>query len=359
MNYEPSSDQRQCEPKNISKRAETLSYIFLGVASLGIISNILLIIFFKQSAMSLSGVIFHFQMLALLPQIGSKMEGDGIDFIRNLKFLMFSFKELQFEWTFLGYYDIKSQFGYPQQNKYLYLINLESASSIVNLYSILWISGVVTIMFSIGAFLAFTNISKTVGNKIISLTCIGGIKLFMFSFVFILLASLSEITESKNFENDLESFIISCGIILSCIGFMISSVYAWILALKRDDSQMPSWTSGFFGGMKEGARPRFFIIIWIFRKIVLVSLIQLLGEFSNMAKCGIFITAQLIYIGSLVMLSPFSSLKDSILEVFGEIAFLSLIPSSIYLSPLSSDLDHTMIYLSITGIFTTVTIGKS
>ena len=284
MNYEPSSDQRQCEPKNISKRAETLSYIFLGVASLGIISNLLLIIFFKQSAMSLLGVIFHFQMLALLPQIGSKMEGDGIDFIRNLKFLMFSFKELQFEWTFLGYYDAKSQFDYPQQNKYLYLINLESASSIVNLYSILWISGFVIILFSIGIFLFYTQISKILGSKMISLTSIGGIKLYMISFVFILLASLSEITESTNFKNDLEPFIISFGIILSCIAFMILSTYAWILTLKEGNLQISSWTSGFFGGMKEGARPRFFIIIWIFRKIVLVSLIQLLGEISNLNK---------------------------------------------------------------------------
>jgi len=298
-------------------------------------------------------------MLALLPQIGSKMEGDGIDFIRNLKFLMFSFKELQFEWTFLGYYDAKSQFDYPQQNKYLYLINLESASSIVNLYSILWISGFVIILFSIGIFLFYTQISKILGSKMISLTSIGGIKLYMISFVFILLASLSEITESTNFKNDLEPFIISFGIILSCIAFMILSTYAWILTLKEGNLQISSWTSGFFGGMKEGARPRFFIIIWIFRKIVLVSLIQLLGEISNLNKWGILVAVQLIYIGSLVMLSLFSSLKDSILEVFGEIAFLSLIPSSIYLSPLSSDLDHTMIYLSIIGIFTTVTIGKS
>ena len=293
-------------------------------------------------------------MLALLPIFGNKMDEDGVDFLRSLKFLLFSFKELPNNWVFFGFNNLFSIFDYSQDDDYLNLINLDSGSSIVNCYSIIWISILIAILFGAAIIISSNPKHAQFGIQAVNSLSRVSIRLFMFSLVFILLTSASEANNYGRISKGFVSYIL-----LGIWGvFLLLSIYSWILRLKGDENQRVAITSEFFQGIKNNSWSRLFIILWILKRIILISFIIFMNNLQNMLKLIFLTSGQLIYIFCIIQLSPFLTLKDNILEVLGEGSYLLLIPLTFYYKPSISVVDHTIIYWAINSLYTSIIIGN-
>jgi cysteine-rich repeat protein len=214
VGYIPRYDQRTCIVDNYSSGVKLAVYIYLAVTAVGMVFNAFSMKMFGHSSHSLLQPIYQLQMYLLLPLLATMGEST-VDFLRSFKILLFSFVQVPTNIVFFSYDTAFDSFGYPQSNPYLYLLDLRSNSSMVNTYNYIWVVMVLAIWLGIivGLFLySFeyepesrrTKFLKSAIKFTISKLCI---RLFMISFVFILLACVSEIMEFERFVDGFVSYV--------------------------------------------------------------------------------------------------------------------------------------------------------
>ena len=131
-----------------------------------------------------------------------------------MKILLFSFKELPSNWVFFSYETMFSKLDYSQRYPYLYLVNFESGSSMVNLYSIVWIALVFGVIFSLSILAYYRTKISDFGSKMIRIMSRISIRIFLLSFVFIFTSSFAEVYDFKRLSKGFFSYLCSliiCG----------------------------------------------------------------------------------------------------------------------------------------------------
>lgn len=185
-----------------------LAIIYVCFVFTAIFFNFLTVITSKYYYQSLFSLINQVQLIILLPLIGEFVPSKLIDFNRVLSSLMGSFAEISKHFIPMFFNSIED-YDYKQSNWYLYLIHIESASS---MYSI---SGLIFLLFIMSLIHGFVYVINDVSlekkdeskcssavHSLITWMTIGSyIRLYLFSFTFLLLISISEV-QSKNSRLD-------------------------------------------------------------------------------------------------------------------------------------------------------------
>jgi hypothetical protein len=112
---------------------------------LALIINIIAVFYFGGSSFVILGIIYQVQILMLLPLIGIDFGEDVIDFYRFIDQILFTFKFIPDFVVFFGF-QIFDDYHYPQNDWYLYLINMTSRSSLVNTTELLWVVSILAVL---------------------------------------------------------------------------------------------------------------------------------------------------------------------------------------------------------------------
>ena len=107
--------------------------IYLFILALGILVNLLSIFKFSSSSHSLLGVVYQVQIFMLIPLFNLDVGTDVIDFYRYIHDTLFTFNFMPNALVFLSKDDIFDQFRIEQDNWYLFLMDIENGSTLVNM----------------------------------------------------------------------------------------------------------------------------------------------------------------------------------------------------------------------------------
>ena len=186
----------ECKTKDISWKIYSISYAFISVLCFGIALNLSLVVFFGYSPINLLNVVYQMQIYMLIPLMNIDVSEELINFYRTLSNMLGSFFFLSKDSNFFGNSWRFEKHHFDQPSWYLYLMGFESGSSVINLQYFLWFLTIYTFVISclspIYALLKILKWDNRVVNFIKKVCEISifriYIRLFFFSFVFILIS---------------------------------------------------------------------------------------------------------------------------------------------------------------------------
>lgn len=122
--------------RDITSNIRNADYSMGAVIVAGMVFNVITAVASSSSPQSSLTMLNSVQLILLLPLIGTYLSANTLDFIRGMKFCLFSF-DLMPESLFSS---TKSYVNFEQNNTYLYLIGLESGSTLLNIISVIGVS---------------------------------------------------------------------------------------------------------------------------------------------------------------------------------------------------------------------------
>jgi hypothetical protein len=120
----------------LSRSAEAMRAMAAAALLLGISSSVLTAMMSSGSSSSSFGMMNQLQLIIVLPLLGSYIPFKVMDFIKAMNDSMFTFGFIPSENTTLVNY-IDEKYSFDQPNTYLFLLQLESGSAIVNVVNLL------------------------------------------------------------------------------------------------------------------------------------------------------------------------------------------------------------------------------
>ena len=218
MGYEPSADKGDCVLKHISSRVKAYSYIYLAVMALGIIANVGSAYMYGSSWISSFGVIYQLQVMMMLPAAGVDFGEHVLQFYRMIYHLFFSFTFLPSSVTFFTMKNIVDYFEFPQTNWYLFALEFTDGSTIVNTRELLSVFLVIGIVYCVSGFsYSFTKEQEPDTNRFkyskkaydfVASSLV--MRVVLLSYMFMLIASLSELSHTKRISKGVVSYGIAC-----------------------------------------------------------------------------------------------------------------------------------------------------
>jgi hypothetical protein len=120
----------------LSRSAEAMRAMAAAALLLGISLNLLTALMSSGSSSSSFGMMNQLQLIIVLPLLGSYIPNKVMDFIKAMNDSMFTFGFIPSKDTTLVNY-IEGKYSFDQPNTYLFLLQLESGSAIVNVVNLL------------------------------------------------------------------------------------------------------------------------------------------------------------------------------------------------------------------------------
>lgn len=180
--------------------------------------NFFMFYYYKYSMYNMMSFVYQLQMFMLIPLMGVDVGEDIIDFYRYLHELLFSWEFLPNNIVFLGLENLFSRFHYVQPSWYLRLLYIDSGSSLMNMYDLIFVAALLlTLFLLVLPFNICTAAEEPDSNRAkffksardFILTRLF-VKLILVSFVFILICTVSEITHFKRITEGFTSYLASC-----------------------------------------------------------------------------------------------------------------------------------------------------
>jgi cysteine-rich repeat protein len=341
--YSQNYDKSGWVPSKIPTSIATASTLTSVVVALGISLSIVNALMNNSSISGSFSMLNAVQLILLLPLIGAYLPDDVLSFIRGMDFSLMNFDIFDF-------YDSKNidnQFGinfdFEQADPYLYLIGLESGSTLINMMKIVELSMIIP-MLHIWVAVAFWILKrrwdkskwyfKFISNLLKGMTFGVYIMQIYEIYIFAVLASLSEVKNSKQTTLSRRySRMIAITLIVLCCIFLLLSVYQWIKTFWNNNLKSMHYFIYFFSGIRGTWKARLYAMMFILRRSLLWSIVIFLDTKNGLFyKTLFFVTVQFLYLSLSIIIRPFSEVKDNICEIINEVVYTILWGSLFYLN---------------------------
>ncbi|CAI2380290.1 unnamed protein product [Moneuplotes crassus] len=330
LSYIPNENSRDCTPRKLSDNLNYFGFAYLLVMSIGIIANLLSFWQCKTPSYNTLGVVYYTQILMLLPLMNIDVGEDVIDFFRYTKDLLFSFNFIPNNLVFISHDDIFDKFHYKQENWYLYLLGFKSGSSISNATDFIFVMFLILMIAIIVIFLYLCGKDQEPDSDRFQFfrecknlfLCGIWLQIICTSYIFLLMISVEEVQTISSLNDNRTSFIFASCSILACVLLLIFSIYKWWECRLLESLNDLWYTKILFIGTKDYAPARFFIIVWLSRRLLFTSLALSTYEFDKNILFGILIIIQLAYLSYVAGVRPFKVFSDNFGEIFNEVFIL-------------------------------------
>lgn len=286
---------------------------------------------YKFSTQSLFTPLYHLQMLMMIPMFNIGFSQNIVDFYRATTDAFGNFFFLPRDFLYFGGADRVDGYDYHQYRPYLELIGLESGSVLSNtknfIFVLILLSIVIAILAPVQIFLKWKKPKDnefTKGYKwVFHLTAIRiPVRLFFLSYSFLILASLSEFAEPLNATYDPNSYSAAVIIYLICVALPIPVLIVWWKTVNVKDNKTLHYSKEFFVGLKDNYFARTYPIVWMVKRLFMMTFIIGFAKTNHVASLVICIILQLEYLVYYCAASPIKSKTYRTLEFFEEVMVL-------------------------------------
>ena len=313
---------------------QTATQAILGVGVGLSIGSSLLSMSSPQGAFSM---INQFQMLILIPMIGSYIPNDVVVFITGMDFALLSFDFIPFEKIpLIGY--IFEIFAYSQRFDYFSDIGLRSGSAFINqlkLMSIIFLTFLIHLCW-VPLFIISNKMNSGIFKWIIDklfkiMTFSIYIRCILEAFLLIWLSIVFEINAFRT-EDKVRS--ISLGLSFVFLVFIVFFFSLWIgLILKNYpafNQENVSYFSEYFEGLKLDLKSQIFPLLFMFQRAICWVLLIVGKNLNFYCKSGAFTIIQIWQLIYLLAARPFIKVKDMLIEVSNHFIYSALCSLLIY-----------------------------
>ena len=318
------------EDSNVATIAETTQAIIGTTAATTIIGSM-------SSMPSSSGnsiwiLVNQIQLILLLPMLNTYTEYKFRSYVKNFEFasMNFGFLRSSYSWPFLDS-QIK-KLDYEQAEMVFKDNGIESGSFLYNHYGFVKAIITMTLLNLIYVVLKFT-IFKELSQRNVIKKCLKFIskflhftiyvRLFIEALLFMFISSMLEISQLDSFINNLASYIISCFSLLF-ICMLVSLIVIHFFKFRRNSIEGSKYFEELYEGTKNKPVPKLYTFIFIFRRAISALSLVILRSLNVWIRCISFTSIQLASAIFTIVVKPFDSTKDNIIEVLNEVIFLIL-----------------------------------
>ena len=348
LGYDPSMDYTQCVGAQVPRDTKYLSTASLIAAILGMSTNVLVTTFSSSSSSSSSfGMMNQIQLVILLPLVGAYLPEKIYDYLKSMNASLFNLGFLPTN-NSPSVVSFKSMFDFKQPNSYLYLIGLESGSSLVNILNLTVVVGMVMCMHAVWLilFCIFRKVScctwlKNLNAKILKTLTFGFyIGVYCETYILFLLVDFSEIrytqtsgttrsgssggttvsttTNTMNFKSSIVSYVI-CGFMGL---FMLLTLWQWIKSRKPATFETQKYFTALLEGMKPKWICRSYYLVFLIRRTLFVAIIFFMQDIDMIYRIASFVAVQALLLIYILTLRPQDGFKENFIDVINETFYL-------------------------------------
>ena len=152
------------------------------------------------------------------------------------------------------------------------------------------------------------------------------IRLFMEAFLFMILSSIRELYlgSQLNSSQKIASFAMNFIIIIIWGGFIGIAIWQWRKSKNKEQFANQYYFNELFLGIKNNFRSRIYSILFLSKRILLVTVVILFEILPMIVKVIIFVMIECVSCITILKLRPFRRIKDNLIEIINEIFFLFL-----------------------------------
>lgn len=146
-------------------------------------------------------------------------------------------------------------------------------------------------------------------------------------FLFLMLMFLSNFNQYSNSDGVVKEYVslsFSIAIALFCTLIFIFTIYFWFRSRDTNYLENIKYFKGFFSGLKNTNKARTHWFMYFLRRILLWVIVVLLNSHLNY-KIALLLFVQLCYTVYNMIVRPFDSAKDNILETLNDLNYSTLI----------------------------------
>ncbi|CAI2381084.1 unnamed protein product [Moneuplotes crassus] len=344
-NFQLSNDHKSCS-STLAPTLATTTAITLIAASI-IMASISSILSFS-SINSIFSMINSLQLAMLLPMVPEYFSMKVMDFLDGMSFSMLSFDFVRIG-DAPGVEVVTGWMEYPQTDEYLESLGMSSGSSIVNYLSlaafvglIIMVNSCVLICKKCANKSENEKFKKATGKLFEFFTFNIYIRMFIQSFVFIILCSLSELYNMNlKTTTTKASFLLSSLFTLLSTSLLLLSLYMYAKSFPEVDNEKYWTCKEFFNGVRSQKYSNFYSTIFLLVRLMLISLIIFGKTMSPFYRATAFYSINILYGVYLLIIRPFENPQDNMIENINQILFCCL---TIPLSWLNIKSDWTAFY---------------
>ena len=333
--------------KNIASEASQ-GLRFTNVLLIGIIFVIIVLmsLFNLSSMASLWAMVNQAQIFLLLLLTRAYIPLDLQNIITGTKFTLNIASYINFQ-SFGELGSILGEFHFKLSDQSLDLLNIESDSSLFNISSTIILALMIIPLHLLVAIL-YKLISKNkpkgrwkwikkyvkkfIKRLFLILTLGWYIRYIFETNQYILISCINEIyhiniSEPKN----IISLVFAILTICACFGIIL-----WVSLLSFSSYEVSKDTHSYLGeiyhGVKTKKKNKLYVSILLIRRAVFIALLFTLASIQSWLMISILSVIQLFYLTYIVLIRPFESKKDNMIEIINETFFLTLLVSLIFLN---------------------------
>ena len=297
----------------------------------------------------------EFQLLMLLLLTGAYFPKEIVKFLEGMDFTSFSFNFIP-TINALKLVSLTSWIDSNLDNEYLQVIGMNSGSAFVNNFSLIctvifiilihWFYWVVHRML-LKKFTERPILLKIINSIMRILTFNIYIRITIEAYQFLVISSAYEINRF-NVENSSRKVSISIAFLIyfTCIAFIVFiaiETYCWV---KSVEMKCHALFKELFEETKSTKLAKCYSLIAMLRKLIFVSFLIFAESLSTIITVGILVFLELLYIINFIIIRPFKSVKNNIIEVMNEFIFFGLACTLFHFNK-QSEWTNTMILIFI------------
>ena len=297
-------------PTKVQQAQQMGQAVVAAGASMGSISAILS----TSSSQGAWSSINQFQLYLLVPLIGATIHENVLMFLEGFEFSAFSLSFINFDWI-PGFGTFISVFPDTENNQYFESLGAQYTSTFRNML------GTLTMMLCIGILhlvvvLPLHIKAMTYGFTFwfrvwmepvfLFFTFTIYLRIILESYVTLCLSSLKEIWWSY-LSFGVLFFVVAC----SCV---IIFFYMWNRVNKNMVVVSESYFKEFFSGLKDNKVAKLYFSGFILRRLLSVVIVVVSQPLPLMVRISLFASVQVIVTSFTLIVRPFESIKDNMVE---------------------------------------------
>ena len=286
----------------------------------------------SSSGNSIWILINQFQLIILLPMLNTYTQYNFDSFIDGFGFASMDFDFLQnpLYWPFID--PQVDKIDYEQAEMVFKDNGIESGSFIYNHYEFIKVMIIVAIidgLFIVCRCIVIRKCNKRdkvkkcikFTSKFLHFTIY--VRLFIEALLFMFISSMLEISQFDSINHNLASYIISC-LSLSFICLVVSLIPIHYLKFRKNSIEGSKYFEELYEGTKSNSTSRLYIFIFIVRRAITALSLVMFRALNVWIRCISFTSIQLASAIFTIIVKPFDSAKDNIIEILNEAIFLIL-----------------------------------
>ena len=319
-------------------------YLIIAIVIVSVILAFILSLFNESSPNLIWTLVNFYQMLLLIPLIGAFVHKDVVDFTKGLDFSSLSFEFINSRsWSML--HNIYNFFEWKEANSYLNDIELKDWSTMLNILT----SNIIDVcLILIHLWFALIYLWCRTYQNWFQRFVLKIFYIFTFS-IYIrkilesyLLFSISSIKEiySLNSNSKSKTISLSFAIAIEILLLCVPAVIFWLHfhELKPQITSKHKVLNELFEGFKAKRCSKLYFFVFTARRQTLIWWIFCSSNYSKIVRIWVYFILQLFSLPYMIIVRPYSCLKESICEILNEFVYSSL---WIFLIFVNSETDWT------------------